>query len=508
MTSDITADRGRVLVLDLGTSGVRAVLVDEDATFVDERSAEFLPDVPFDGLVEFDALRYTDLVIGLAADLLRVHGRADAIGITNQRCSTIVWDRGTGVPVAPAQSWQDLRTLGDCLALQQHGLFVAPNQPVTKAANIIATADPDRSRDLCVGTPDSYLLWRLTEGAVHGTDASNAAISGMVDASAEAWDPRVLEVVGLDASTLPVILDSSGRLGVATAFGSFGAPADIEICAMAGDQQSSLVGQGAVLPGSAKITFGTGGMLDVCLGRHRPIDAARSTAGTFPIVCWRRGGETVWGIEAIMLSAGTNVQWLRDDLGLIDDAAHSAVIAARCAGTEGCPMSRPNSAWARRTGTTALAALVGLTRGPGVNTWSGQYSKGSPTAGRPARRGRTRCRVFDRPAPGRRRDDRQRRLHPGPRGCDRTARRDQSRPRATALGAALLAGLEIGLWSDWDAVAATWEPRRVVDPHPGFDRSTARRSWARGRRRQGLVSRTDRTRLLSPEAGPQRGEYR
>ena len=174
-----------ILVLDIGTSGVRAAIVGPDATILHERSHEFLPDTPFDGLVEFDAVAYADLAIELARDVLTwdglaTHGEVEAIGISNQRASTVVWDRETGQPVAPAQSWQDLRTIGDCLALQAEGLFIAPNQPATKAANIWNGVDPDRTRDLCIGTPDSWMVWRLTEGASHITDASNAAISSRV----------------------------------------------------------------------------------------------------------------------------------------------------------------------------------------------------------------------------------------------------------------------------------------------------------------------------------------
>ena len=156
-----------ILVLDIGTSGVRACVVGSDATIVRERSQEFLPDTPFDGLVEFDAVAYVELTLELARTVLADHAAAgelpvQAIGISNQRASAIVWDRATGVPVAPAQSWQDLRTIGDCLVLQGEGLRIAPNQTATKASNIWNTVDPDRTRDLCIGTPDSWLIWCLT----------------------------------------------------------------------------------------------------------------------------------------------------------------------------------------------------------------------------------------------------------------------------------------------------------------------------------------------------------
>ena len=257
-------------------------------------------------------------------------GPVDGVGIANQRASTIVWDRATGVPVAPGLGWQDLRTVGDCLVWQAEGLRFAPNQSATKVAHLLDNADPDRSRDLCVGTVDTWILWNLTEGRVHASDASNAGVTGLLTADAAGWDTAVLERLRIPVGSLPSLVDSSGSVGEASALP--GAPL---ICGIAGDQQASLIGQGCVAPGPAKITFGTGGMLDLVVGPTRPSFAGRGPAGTFPIVAWRRGDELMWGLEGIMLSAGTNVEWLRDDLGIIPSAAASHEVAASCADTEG-----------------------------------------------------------------------------------------------------------------------------------------------------------------------------
>ena len=472
-----------ILVLDIGTSGVRAAIVGPDATILHERAHEFLPDTPFDGLVEFDAVAYADLAISLATEVLAweglaTHGAVEAIGISNQRASTVVWDRATGIPVAPAQSWQDLRTIGDCLALQADGYRVAPNQAATKAASIWNSVDPDRTRDLCVGTPDTWMVWRLTDGASHITDASNAAISGLTTSRGNEWDDRILGLLNLPKASLPTIVDSSGHLATATVFGVEGG---IPICGLAGDQQASLIGQGAVQPGLAKITFGTGGMLDVCLGPTRPLEAARSDAGTFPIVCWQRDGEQMWGLEAIMLSCGTNVQWLRDDLGIIDSAADSERVAAECESSDGVVyvpaqlgLGTPHWDYGAR------GTLIGLTRGSGRSHVTRAVLEGVAHRGvdlLEAAEADAGIRIERLRVDGGMTDN----------GVFLQALADLSgRPvevspvrDATAVGAALLAGLETGMWTSWEDIAATWRPTKVVEPTPGFDRDGQRAQWHR-----------------------------
>ena len=156
-----------ILVIDVGTSGVRASVVRPDASVTAEHRLEVLPDTPFPGLVEFDATAMATAALDVARRSLAEAGPVDGVGITNQRASTVVWDRTTGEPVGPGLGWQDLRTVGDCLVLQAEGLRLAPNQSATKARHLLDQADPDRQRDLCVGTVDSWILWHLTEGAVH-----------------------------------------------------------------------------------------------------------------------------------------------------------------------------------------------------------------------------------------------------------------------------------------------------------------------------------------------------
>jgi glycerol kinase len=298
-----------ILVVDVGTSGLRAAIVRPDATVSHTHYRSTPPATPAPGLVEFDAKAMAEKVLDVARAALDAGGPVDAVGVANQRASTIVWDRVSGEPIGPGVGWQDLRTVFDCLTLAGSGIRLAPNQSATKIVWLLNTFDSLRARDLCFGTVDSWVVWTLSGGAHHVIDATNAALTGLLGADHTSWDADRLATLGIPASIMPEIVDSTGLIGAATALP--GAP---PITGVGGDQQASLIGQGCVRPGDAKITFGTGGMLDVCVGDEAPAFAHRGAAGTFPIVAWRAGGATTWGVEAVMLSAGANVDWLCDDL--------------------------------------------------------------------------------------------------------------------------------------------------------------------------------------------------
>jgi glycerol kinase len=276
----------RVLVVDVGTSSIRAVVLDAEGNAFATTEQELLPESPADGLVQFDAAAMADISLDLATTALQYAGPVEGIAISNQRGSTIVWDRATGEPVGPGLGWQDLRTVGACLALRAEGLKVGPNQSATKLQWLLdQLPDRARARDLCFGTVETWIAWALSNGEVHVTDASNAAVTGLqVRDQPSSWDARTLDLLGIPDEMLPEIVDSCGVVGNASAIG--GAP---PIAALLGDQQASLVGQGCVHPGDAKITFGTGGMLDLVLGDTGPGFDTRGKAGTFPIVAWRRG---------------------------------------------------------------------------------------------------------------------------------------------------------------------------------------------------------------------------
>lgn len=468
-----------ILVVDVGTTSLRAAVVDDDARIVDLERRETPPSSPAPGLVEFDAVALASAALDAARTVIDRTGPVASVGIANQRASAIVWERSTGRPIGPGLGWQDLRTVGECIAARaEHDIAVAPNQTATKVAWLLEHGDVGSDpTGLCVGTVDSWIAWTLTEGALHVTDDTNAAVTGLFDPIARRWDPRLLDVFGVPADAVADVVDSSGALGPATALP--GAPT---IAALAGDQQASLVGQGCVHPGTTKITFGTGGMLDTCTGDAPPDGLRRSANGTFPIVAWSHRGRLTWGVESIMLSAGTNVDWLRDDLGLIETSAASHDLAATC----------PDAG-----GVTYVPALLGL----GTPHWD--YGARGTMFG--ATRGTTRAHVVRAVLEGiaHRGADlldaavaetglaaESVRIDGGMSQnptftqalADATGRRVEVSPvvEATTLGAAYLAGLATGVWSDVDEVAATWEPASVVTPRTSDDeRGEARERWSR-----------------------------
>ncbi|MGZ6927848.1 MAG: FGGY family carbohydrate kinase [Acidimicrobiia bacterium] len=469
-----------VLVCDVGTSSIRAAIVGEDASVRHEQHRPFLPDSPAPGMVEFDAAAMAAVVLETARAALDAWGEpVAAVGITNQRGSAVVWDRASGEPVAPAQGWQDLRTIVNCLVHQAAGFRFAPNAAGTKFENILDAVDPERTRDLCIGTVDSWIAWTLTEGAVHVTDASNAAVTTMRRADGSAWHDRALNALRVPAAMLPEVVDTSGVVGSATALP--GAP---PLAALVGDQQASLVGQGCVAPGPAKITFGTGGMLDLVLGPDRPAFESRGAGGTFPIVTTQLAGHLTWGLEAIMLSAGTNVEWLRDDLGILATSEESHAVAQQCADTGGVTyvpallgLGTPQWDYGAR------GTLLGLTRGSGrpqivravlegiahrgadlveaAETDSGATIDVLRVDG-----GMSRNPTFVQALA----DAAQKPVEISP-VCE-----------ATTLGAGFMAGLAVGMWPSLAALADTWAPIGRYEPGAPTDRDQWRRAVERAAR--------------------------
>ncbi len=465
-------------MVDVGTSSVRSAVVRPDATVEHEHKRPLLPDSPAPGLVEFDARVMADAALDTARAALAGGGAVEAVGIANQRGSAIVWDRVTGEPVGPGIGWQDLRTLGRCLELQASGYRLAPNVAATKFEALLDGADPDRTRDLCCGTVDSWITWVLSEGAVHVTDASNAGISGLLADDYHSWNRELLDILRIPEASLPTLVDTTGIVGDAGAL--TGAP---PLSARAGDQQASLVGQGCVRPGLAKITFGTGGMLDVCLGPDRPEFTTRGKAGTFPIIAWRKAGHDTWGVEAIMLSAGTNVEWLRDDLGVLTSAAESHEVAQQCADTGGVVfvpallgLGTPQWDYGAR------GTVLGLTRGTGRAELVRAVLEGI------AHRGADLVEAAEADAglliPTLRVDGG---MTANPTFvqalADATRKPVEISPveEATTVGAGFLAGLAIGIWTSEDDLAATWAPRARVEPGAPLDRDR----WREAIRRAG-----------------------
>lgn len=465
-----------VLVVDVGTSGVRAAIVTPEGEVHHVHHREVLPSTPMQGFVEFDPVVMADAVLAVATAALAAGGPVAAVGIANQRASTLVWDRATSAPVANGIGWQDLRTVGMCLMLREQGIRVAPNKSATKLAVLLDIADPGRERDLCFGTVDSWVASVLSGGRLHVTDHTNAGLTDLVTDDCRQWDPARCEALRIPESVLPRICDSSGVIGEASALD--GAP---PIAGIAGDQQASLVGQGCLRPGTAKATFGTGGMLDCAVGADRPGFVERGSAGTFPMVAWSQNGSITWGLEAVMLSAGSCIEWLRDDLRIVATAAETDVIAS----------SVPDSG-----GVYFVPAMLGL----GTPVWD--FGARGTLIG--ITRGSTRAEVVRAVLEGiayRGADLLEAVIADSGVGVDvlrvdggmsanstfvQALADSTGRPievaavtEATTLGAAFLAGTAVGVWGSLDETATLLQPKAVVEPVRRPDRAR----WLEARRR-------------------------
>ncbi len=456
-----------ILVIDVGTSSIRAAAVAPDGSLRHVEQRPFPPSSPAPGLVEFDPLALAHIALEMAGLVIAAVGAVNCVGVTAQRASSILWDRSTGQPLGPGLGWQDLRTLGECLtARAEHGIAIAPNQSATKfawlaAAHAAHSTEPIAPSQICAGTVDSWLVWNLSQGSAFLTDHTHAGVTGLYDLTTGTWNPRLCKLLNVDQDWLPQIVDSAGVLAIATALP--GAPA---ITAVVGDQQSSLIGQGCISQGMAKITFGTGAMLDMCRGTAVPTGGHRSQHGTFPVVAWSFEGERIWGEEAIMLSAGSNVEWLVDDMGLIDSPAQSEEIAGSVPDSAGLVFIPALFG----TGTPtwdygARGALFGITRGStrahivravlegvahrGVDLLEATEAETGITI--PTLRidgGMSRNRLFAQAL------------------ANASGRRVEVSliSESTLLGAAFLAGSAHGIWRDLGEATETWQPLVHLEP--------------------------------------------
>lgn len=476
-----------VLVIDAGTSSLRVAEVSESGEMLARRSAPSHPDRPADGLAELDAQKLAVAALEMAADVLtemRSAGReAQAIGIANQRATAVLWDKDTGVPAGPALSWQDLRTLGDCLGLQAEGFRLAPNESATKLTWLLQQAAASqagnlRTANLRFGTLDAWLVWKLTQGACHVTDHTNAGLTGLMSPDGSGWDMATLEHLGIPADILPQIVPSVGVVGEAAAL-----PGRLPIAALLGDQQSSLAGLGCLAEGTGKATFGTGTAVDICLGSSRVEFERRGENGTFPIICRTEedraksdSGEAVvtWGVEALDLSAGTNVAWLGEQWGLFSSPEDSETLAASCESADGAVfVPALEGLGAPQWDFGARGAFLGLTRGTqashltravleGVAYRGAELLRAAEADGKTSLNslridgGMSRNKVFAQALAD-------------AAECPVEISPD---PEGTSLGAAYLAGYSTGLWSSLDEVSNLWRPANVVEPAapPDWDR--------------------------------------
>jgi glycerol kinase len=329
---------GHLIAIDQGTTSTRAILFSQSLDVVAVAQQEFAQHFPQAGWVEHDP---EDLWATTVATVNEVLARAGvraaeiaALGITNQRETTLVWDRRTGKAIHNAIVWQDRRTAARCEELrgeglepvvaERTGLVIDPYFSATKAAWILDRVDGARAAagrgELAFGTVDSFLLWRLTGGRVHATDATNAARTMLYDIRKGAFDPELAQLFGIPMSMLPEVKDCSGEFGVTEAH-LFGAP--IDICGIAGDQQAATVGQACFEPGMMKVTYGTGAFALLNIGA----EAVASRNRLLTTVAYQLGGKRTYALEGAIFIAGAAVQWLRDGLGIIATAAETQRLA-------------------------------------------------------------------------------------------------------------------------------------------------------------------------------------
>ena len=364
-----------IMALDAGTTSNRCILFDETGNPVSTAQKEFTQYFPRPGWVEHDAGEIWLTQYAVASEALAACGaRAEnivAIGITNQRETTIVWDRRTGEPVCHAIVWQDRRTADYCRELtkrglteayrQKTGLVIDPYFSATKIRwilqNVPGAAQRAAAGELLFGTVETWLIWKLTGGRVHVTDYSNASRTMLFNIRTLTWDEEILAELGIPASMLPRVVPSSGICGM-TDRELFGG--EIPIAGAAGDQQAALFGQTCFTPGEAKNTYGTGCFLLMNTG-EKPVF---SEHGLVTTIAWGLDGRITYALEGSVFVAGSAIQWLRDQMKILDSAGDSEFFAGKVADSNGCYVVPAfTGLGAPYWDPYARGAIVGLTRG-------------------------------------------------------------------------------------------------------------------------------------------------
>ncbi len=482
-----------VLALDQGTTSSRAIVFDESARAVGMAQQEFEQIFPAPGHVEHDAEAIWDSQMATARAAL-VDAEIDAsdlaaLGIANQRETTVVWERETGRPVANAIVWQSRVTAARCAALKQAGyesvirdktgLVLDPYFSGTKIAHLLDEVEGLRSRaergEVLFGTIDSFLAWRLTGGRRHVTDVSNASRTLLLNIHTLEWDEELLEIVGVPRAMLPEVVESSGVVGEIDA-DLLGAA--VPLAGMAGDQQAATFGQACFSAGEAKNTYGTGCFLLMNTGS----EAVRSEGGLLTTIGWSLNGEVTYCLEGSVFVGGAVVQWLRDGLGLISEASEIEQLAAECDTTDGVYLVPAFvGLGAPYWDPAARGTLVGITRG----TARPHLARAALES--IAYQSRDLLQLMQREAGvslGGLRVD-------GGAAANNLLMQFQAdlldvdvlRPEVletTALGAARLAGLATGVWDSTDEVATAWQlERRFTSEMQAEKRDLLYAGWQR-----------------------------
>jgi glycerol kinase len=367
-----------VLALDQGTTGSTALVIAEDGAVLSRAYAEITQHYPHPGWVEHDPEELWDKTRRVAGEALAAArlapGELAAIGITNQRETTLLWERSTGRPLHRAIVWQSRQSAPICERMRAEGL----EPPIRERTGLVLDAyfsgtklrwlleryPEARPRaelgELAFGTVDTWLLWKLTGGRVHATDPTNASRTLLYDIRERRWSPELLTWLGVPEGLLPEVRGSAGVLGESLAHD--GIPAGVPIAGIAGDQQAALFGQGCWEPGMAKNTYGTGCFVVLSLGdEHRA-----SPGGLLTTICCDARGRAAYALEGSIFTAGSAVQWLRDEMGLIREAAETEALARSVADTRGVYVVPAFvGLGAPYWDMDARGAIVGLARGAG-----------------------------------------------------------------------------------------------------------------------------------------------
>ena len=481
-----------VLALDQGTTSSRSILFDHYGSIVATAQREFTQHFPRSGWVEHDA---EEIWATQAATIAEVLARARAsvadvaaVGITNQRETTVLWDRASGRPVAPAIVWQDRRTADACARLKadghepevarRTGLLLDPYFSGTKLAWLLDSDPSLRGRaergELAFGTVDSWLVYKLSGGALHLTDATNASRTLLLDIGTGDWDEHMLELLRVPRAVLPRVVPSSLRHG--EAFAVLGKH-EVPLAGIAGDQQAALFGQACFAPGMAKNTYGTGCFMLMNTGRAPQASANR----LLTTVAWHTDSHH-YALEGAVFVGGAVVQWLRDGLGFIEKSSEVEALAATVPDAGGVylvpaftGLGSPHwDAYARGT-------MVGLSRGTtkahiaraALEAIAFQSAEVLMAMQRDAGQALVELRVDG----GATANDLLMQFQADLLGVPVV------RPKVTettALGAAYLAGLGVGFWSSADEVAANWKVDRRFEPAMPRDAAAARlKQWER-----------------------------
>ncbi|TMD34125.1 MAG: glycerol kinase GlpK [Chloroflexi bacterium] len=481
------ADGRVVLSLDEGTTGATSVAIGVDAMVRGKGYAEITQHFPQPGWVEHDADEIWAAVLESARQALAAAGAEPrdvvAIGITNQRETLVVWDRRTLKPLTRAIVWQDRRTAADCVRLREAGheervrevtgLMIDPYFTATKLAWVMRNVPG--AKDAAVGTVDSWLVARLSAGKDLVTDASNASRTLLFDIGRGVWSEDMADLFGVSLANLPEVRDSSGDISRSEpeSFGGIDAP----ITGIAGDQQAALFGQACTAVGMAKNTYGTGSFMLVQTGADR----VPSKSGMLTTVAWRRAGRLSYALEGAIFITGAALQWLRDGLGIIASAAEAGPLAASVTGAGGVFMVPAFvGLGAPYWDPFARGTIVGLTRGSGraqlvrAAVEAMAYQTNDVVKAMEGDTGRSFSEL---------------RVDGGASVMDALCQFQADllgipvrRPRqteTTALGAAFLAGLGAGVWSDAD-LNGLWKLDREFEPAISRDQAeTLQAQWRR-----------------------------